>query len=193
MSRTFALCLRDSCLLLCLLTLAACTGLSSKNWPLTVLAPPPPYAAEDQGVHDLIAEAPRLVALAAEEGKLEQLSANTAFAQKPNELARLRLALFLTLGVGGRNDGRLQSLLDEAESRSAASDSPYRQLWNVLVRMSAERVRIQHDAQARNRDLELRLREAQARADDLQAKLDALKSVERTLNKRSRHPEKISP
>jgi hypothetical protein len=184
--------LAGSCLLLCLLTLSACTWISAKDWTWTVVSPPP-YAAEDQEVRSLLAEAPRLVGLNLDEGKLEQAASSTVFAQKPNEMARLRLALLLTLGVGGRNDGRLQSLLDEAESRSSASDSPYRQLWIVLVRMNAERLRLQHEAQARNRDIELRLREAQARADDLQTKLDALKSVERTINKRSRHPEKTPP
>jgi hypothetical protein len=152
---------------------------------------------EEQEVRALLAGVPRLILLSAEEGKLEQQAAILALAKGTNDMGRLRLALLLSLGVGGRNDVRLQTLLDEPESRTALSDSPRQQLWSLLQRMNAERQHALRDAQihadARVRDIDAHLHEAQARADDLQKKLDALKSVERTLNKRSRRAEKELP
>jgi hypothetical protein len=165
------------------------------------VAPPPPVPVpvntEEQEVRGLLAEVPRLVVLGADEGKLEQQSASGALSHGANDMARLRLALLLSLGVGGRNDVRLQALLDEPESRTAATDSPRQQVWNLLQRMNAERIRTHHEAQtradARVREAELRVREAQARADELQKKLDALKSVERTLHKHPALPKKDTP
>jgi hypothetical protein len=152
---------------------------------------------EEQEVRALLAEVPRMIVISAEEGKLEQQAASLALAKGTNEMGRLRLVLLLSLGVGGRNDVRLQTLLDEPESRTALNDSPRQQLWSLLQRMNAERQRALRDAQihadARVRDIDAHLHEAQARADDLQKKLDALKSVERTLNKRSRRAEKEQP
>jgi hypothetical protein len=180
-------------LLLMLVVLSACSLVPSLAKSPRA-PPPPPVLTEEQEVSALLAEVPRMILLSAEEAKQEQQAASLAMARGPNEMARLRLALLLSLGVGGRNDVRLPGLLDDPESRTARSDSPRQQLWSLLQRMSAERLRVQRDAQihadARIRDSDVRLREAQARADDLQKKLDALKSVERTLNKRSRRPEK---
>ncbi len=162
-----------------------------------VPAPVPVAITDEQEVRGLLAEVPRLVALAAEEGKIEQQSASATLAHGTNEMARLRLALLLSLGVGGRNDVRLQALLDEPESRTAATDSPRQQVWSLLQRMNAERIRTHHETQiradARVREAEVRVREAQARAEDLQKKLDAMKSVERTLHKHPALPKKDTP
>jgi hypothetical protein len=180
-------------LLLPMLLLSACTLLPSPT--RSRVAPPPP--TEEQEVRALLGEVPQFVLLTGEEAKLEQQSATLTLARGATEMARLRLALLLSLGVGGRSESRLQALLDDPESHSPVHDSPRQQLWTLLQRMSSERLRTQHDAQlhaeARIRDYDARLREAQARADDLQQKLDALKSVERTLNKRSRRPGKEQP
>jgi hypothetical protein len=179
-------------LLLPMLLLSACTLLPSPT--RSRVAPPP---TEEQEVRALLGEVPRFVLLTAEEAKLEQQSATLTLARGATEMARLRLALLLSLGVGGRSESRLQALLDDPESRSPGHDSPRQQLWTLLQRMSSERLRTQHEVQmhadVRLRDSDARLREAQARADDLQQKLDALKSVERTLNKRSRRPGKEQP
>jgi hypothetical protein len=180
-------------LLLPMLLLSACTLLPSPT--RSRVAPPPP--TEEQEVRALLGEVPQFVLLTGEEAKLEQQSATLTLARGATEMARLRLALLLSLGVGGRSESRLQALLDDPESHSPVHDSPRQQLWTLLQRMSSERLRTQHDAQlhaeVRIRDYDARLREAQARADDLQQKLDALKSVERTLNKRSRRPGKEQP
>jgi hypothetical protein len=177
---------------------SACSLIPLRTQP-PVAAPPPsaPVITEEMEVRGLLAEVPRLAALGGEEGKQEQQAASIIVTHGTSEMARLRLALLLSLGVGGRNDLRLQALLDEPESRTAATDSPRQQLWNLLQRMNAERIRTHHEAQlradARVRDAESRVREAQARADDLQKKLDALKSVERTLHKHPVPPKKDTP
>jgi hypothetical protein len=183
-------------LLLSLAMLSAC-NLMPPTKKMPVVPPPPPALTEEQEVRALLAEVPRLTGLSPEEAKQEQQAVSLSLTRGTNEIVRLRLALLLSLGVGGRNDVRLQALLDDPESRTAVYDSPRQQLWSLLQRMNGERLRLQHEAQihadARLRDSDARLREAQARADDLQKKLDALKSVERTLNKRSRRAEKEQP
>jgi hypothetical protein len=196
MTRIVSRSLKCQLLALAIVMLSACTLMPPKK-NAQLAPPPPPALTEEQEVRALLGEVPRLIVISAEEGKLEQQAASVALTKGPNEIVRLRLALLLSLGVGGRNEVRLQALLDEPESRTAFYDSPRQQLWSLLHRMNAERLRLQREAQyhadARLRDSDGRLREAQARADELQKKLDALKSVERTLNKRSRRPEKEQP
>jgi hypothetical protein len=192
---------RLALLLVSLSTLSACSMVLPKGFPGGANPPVAPFVLEEQEVRALFAELPRLAVLGAEEARQEQAAASALVARAPGEAARLRLALVLTLGVGGRNEARLQALLDEADARSATSDSPRGQLWVMLQRVNGERLRAQHEAQvrgearleARLHESELRVREAQAHADELQKKLDALKSVERTLNKRPIRPEKTPP
>ena len=174
------------------LTLAGCAGLAGK-WPAPAASPeahaPTEADAESGQVEALLADAPRLIALPAEDARREQAAAAQAVTATSPDAAKLRLAWLLTLGIGGRNDARLLNLLEELPCRSSPSESPLRQLWGVMHRTAMERVRSQQEAQGRNdarlRETEQRLREAQARADDLQQKLDAIMEVERTLNKRS--------
>lgn len=174
------------------LSLAGCAGLAGK-WPAPA-ASAESHArseadAESRQVEALLADAPRLIALPAEDARREQAAAAQAVTATPPDAAKLRLAWLLTLGIGGRNDARLLSLLEELPCRSSPSELPLRQLWGVMHRTAMERVRSQQEAQGRSdarlRETEQKLREAQARADDLQQKLDAIMDVERTLNKRS--------
>ncbi len=145
--------------------------------------------AERRQVESMLGDVPRLVSLGPDDARREQQTVSQAFVSSESEADRLRLAMVLSLGVGGRNDLRLLTLLDEAACRDEPPESPLRQMWTLLEKLTLERLRLQREGQAKTearlRETEVRLRESQARADDLQQKLDALMNVERTMNKRS--------
>lgn len=125
---------------------------------------------ENAEVAALLAYYQDLLAMPAEDLKREYQAVSQSFARERGELARLRLAMLMSLPEAGwRDDARLLALLDGAAGRRAPPESPRRQLILLMQRLVAERLR------------------EQKRADDLQRKLDSMLSIERRL--RSRQPQ----
>lgn len=141
------------------------------------------WGPERAEVMALLAYHQRLTTMSAEEARRENVAATQAFARERSEQNRLRLAMVLSVpGTSFHDDGRSAALLDTSTSRSAAADSPRRQLVTLLSRHVADRARL---ASAATR-AEAQVKDEQKRVEDLQRKLDALLKIDREMRNRRR-------
>jgi hypothetical protein len=119
---------------------------------------------------------------AAELGR-ENESLRQAFATDKSDFTRLRYALLLSMpGTGARDLARAQQLLDPVRSEAEGRDPALRALAVLLVAEIAERRRLEDSLQSATQ----RQKDEQARAGDLEQKLEALKSIEKSIGQRDR-------
>jgi len=130
-------------------------------------AAPPPVNEDEQQAITLLADLQRYSTLGNDELRRELAAATQAANRSRTDATRIRLALLLTFpGTGAQDDARALALLDAVIGRNAAA-SPLKQLASVLSAQIAERIR--------------GVRDEQRRTAAAQEKLDALRSVERSL------------
>jgi hypothetical protein len=160
---------------------------------LSVAARPGRCRLLDQGrcgaagrVESLLAYAEYVRGLSAAESAREHERLRLAFAAKDrSDFVRLQYALLLSVAAGpGRDLPRARQLL-EPLLKEEGHDIELRRLAAHLHAASGEL----HDAERRSRDEQRRANEEQRRAADLDQKLEALKSIEQRMIKRS-SPEK---
>lgn len=164
--------------LLAALLLAGCATPPAPP-PTPVEAPAEKSAAAKEGdeVVALLAYYQRLVGMPADDLKREYQAANQAYARSRDELARLRLALLMSVpGAPWRDEARLLALLEGVGSRLPAGESPRRHLATLLARLAADQAR-------ETKRLEALVKEEQRRADELQQKLDAMLKIEENLRR----------
>jgi len=141
---------------------------------VAVVAPPPPATPEAPRPNEtetLIAEFARLRKLGPAELGREQDAARQIFNQSRSDSARLRLGMTLALpGAPGSDDGRALDVLDPLVKTPGAS-------LHGLAFMLASYVQEQ-------RRLTSQLAGLQQNVQGLQQKLDAIKSLERSLSGR---------
>ncbi len=160
-------------------------------------------------VSEPLTQLSQLLALAPDDQRREHLAAQQAFQSQPSDANRLRLLLTLALPrAAWRDDARVQRLLEGADTTPAESGC-MGSLTAILLRMTAERGRVQREEQRRHesqlkdeqRSSELMLREEvrryesviieeRKRAADLKQKLDALLEIDRRLRRDPRDPRK---
>lgn len=103
----------------------------------------------------------------------EQEQARRALARSNSDFSRVRLAMLLSLPTASfRDDGRSLGLL-EPMLKEGAADNEMRALAQLLYVLISERRRIEE-----------RLKDEQRKTEGLQQKLDALKSIEKSLLER---------
>jgi hypothetical protein len=170
-----------------------------------VIQPASPSEADQ-----LLSEAARWRSLEARELSIERENARNRFMREKSDFNRVRLALALALSTPGgqaansMNDdvelaALLEPLLTGPNATSTSGGWEIRALATLLYGMTSERRRIREllrDSQARlalARKDEAREHEARAlrtRIEELEAKLDALKSIDRSVNRRAENPPK---
>lgn len=104
-----------------------------------------------------------------------------AFANSKSDFARLQYVLLLVMsGAAFRDEGRALGLLDPLLKENAAASPGLRTFAYFLNAEIAEHRRLEDGAQTVNQ----KWREEQKRSEALQQKLDAIKSIEKTMIER---------
>lgn len=146
-------------------------------------------AEEAQDVATLLAGYRRLAAATVDEQRREFNAAQDAFEKTPTDTTRLKLALALLLPrAPWRDDRRAHSLAGAVEAPTAEAGAPRHDLAQLLLRMVAERQRLERDDQRRLDQQALQLREERRRCDELQQKIEQLRSIDRDTRTRRREP-----
>lgn len=212
--------------LLAALLLAGCSSLripppaanGEDTGPPSAVFPWPDWSSETEEVQTLLAYYQRMLGVSADDLRKEFNAVNQVFNRDKTENARLKLVLLLSVpNAPFRDDARLVSLLENSLSRTAAPESPRRQLVTLLSRLSTDRLRqvaqvkdeqkkqetqLKDDTrrieeqqkradeqQKRADEQQKRADEQQKRADELQEKLDKLLAIERELRSRAPRPQ----
>lgn len=133
--------------------------------------------SESRDVVALIAAANRFAGLQGDDQKKDMNAANQTFARERTPVARLRLALFLSLpGTPFTDESRALALLEPIVAGGAtAKNLPLRQFAGLVYTDLGERVREQR------RSAQLREQSAQ-----LKEQLDALRAIERSIIERGK-------
>ncbi|MES2355744.1 MAG: hypothetical protein V4568_15360 [Pseudomonadota bacterium] len=119
--------------------------------------------------------------LSASELTREHESLRQAVAKSKTDLTRAELAMFYALpGLPLRDDSKALAML-EPLSKEASSPSVRNFVW-LLIGFVADNKRLDEAAQASN----TKLKEEQRQSAELQQKLEALKSIEKSLSERGR-------
>lgn len=127
----------------------------------------------------------------------DTVRAREAFGRDKSDFARLKLALALA-SQSNSDDSELQSLLEPLLQDPASANPELRALAILLHHASQERKRAKEGvnlAQARLRDAQKNVESSQARVDtqrkqieDLEKKLNAIKTIEKSLIQRADKP-----
>lgn len=106
--------------------------------------------------------------------KKEYNAVSQVYGKSRSDDSRMQLALLLSLpGASFRDDARAQSLLKEVIANKANDDSPLKDFALLLSTQIVE-----------HRKQEEKTKTEQARAEELEQKLEALKSIERSIIER---------
>ncbi len=188
-------------------------GCVHERQPIDISTPPARLViqpATPSEADQLLREAARWRSLDARELGIERENARNRFMREKSDFNRVRLALALALlAPGGQaatsvnDDVELAALLEPLLTGPNATSTPggweIRALATLLYSMTSERRKIREllrESQARPalaRKDEARENETRAlrtRLEDLEAKLDALKSIDRSVNRRVENPPK---
>jgi len=143
--------------------------------PVVIVQSPPPEAPvivppvneEEQQALALLADLQRYAVETGDELKRELVGVNQALTRTRSDVARIRLAMLLTLPAAGPpDDARALALLDSVAGKGGGT-SPLKQIAAILYAQIAERARS--------------VREEQKKTAVAQEKLDALRAIERSL------------
>jgi hypothetical protein len=146
--------------------------------PPAVVPPPalPIYRATD--VETLLSEFQRLRRLSPAEVAREQEAARQAFNQTRSDVARVRLAMTMTVpGTAGNDELRALDLLDPLVKNPTA---PLQGLASLMAAYIQEQRRLASQVQSLQQNAQGLQQNVQA----LQQKLDALRTLERSLSER---------
>jgi hypothetical protein len=190
--------------------LAACT---LERRPEDIPTPPARIViqpASPSEADQLLSEAARWRSLDTREFNIERENARNRFVRGKSDFNRVRLALVLAFAPAAaspastsNDDNELTALLEPLLTGPNAANTPggweIRALATLIFGMTSERRKIRdllRDSQARltlarkddTRDAEARV--LRARIEELEAKLDALKSIDRSVNRRVETPTK---
>lgn len=136
---------------------------------------PPPPAGDAAHLDQVLAAAARVSTLPPAQQVHELARARRAFAERPGDFERLKLATLLaTLPAPLGNDTEAAALL--APLQSVRPDPPAGRFASLLAAQLAERQR-----------LEQALHQSEQQADALQKKLDELNAIERKALRREEH------
>ena len=190
--------------------LAAC---AHERPPVDILTPParvvvqPAIPSEEE---QLLSEAARWRSLDIREFNIERENARSRFLREKSDFNSVRLALVLALAPSGaqaaatsHDDNELTALLEPLLTGPNAANTPggweIRALATLIFDMTSERRKIREwlrDSQTRltlarkDDSREAEARALRARIEELEAKLDALKSIDRSVNRRVETPTK---
>jgi hypothetical protein len=162
----------------------------------------PPGGSTNRELEELLAFREDLLVMPAEAQDKAYQAALQELQRRPNDTARLRLALVLSLPrAPWRDDAKLLSLLEDIEP-DAGSGSMRRALAQLIRGMILDQQRLLREEKKRmTTELQQAVREEhqrmlgerqrllqaeQRRADELQQKLDALLHIDRTLRRKAR-------
>lgn len=169
--------LRHSLLtVLAIALIASCTGI-------------PPVPDEAQEVAAMLGNYDRLAAMKTEEQRHEFNATLADHDRLATDTTRLNLALMMLLPrVPWRDDVRVQLLLGAIEAAPGARRSARYDLAQLLLRLVAERQRIQRDEQRKTDQLGYQLREERRRNEEMQQKIESLRTIDRETFKRRKSP-----
>ncbi len=190
--------------------LAAC---AHERPPVDILTPPARVVvqpATPSEADQLLSEAARWRSLDIREFNIERENARSRFLREKSDFNRVRLALVLALAPSGaqaaatsHDDNELTALLEPLLTGPNAANTPggweIRALATLIFGMTSERRKIREwlrDSQTRltlarkDDSREAEARALRARIEELEAKLDALKSIDRSVNRRVETPTK---
>ncbi|MGH8751335.1 MAG: hypothetical protein ACREUV_06490 [Burkholderiales bacterium] len=126
-------------------------------------------------VEDYLAYYSYAANLSGEDLKKEYGALNQTYAKRKSDANRVRLALLLSLpGTGFRDDARALGLLKEVKT---SENSELKDFTSLLAAHIAE-----------HRKQEEKIKTEQGRADEMEQKLEALKSIERSIIERQQTP-----
>lgn len=178
---------------LCLV--GACTLPAKTAAPVTVtrlvIQPAPPSEAEQ-----LLAFAVKFRKLEAREAATDRDSLRAIAARERSDFARVKLAIALAVAVPltAAEDGELLATMEPMVGGATAADAELRGLATILYSAAAERRKLRDQVrelqakagQARREDTrEAETRALRAKVEELEAKLLALKSIDRSVNRRT--------
>jgi hypothetical protein len=127
---------------------------------------------------DLLAYRQRVLAMNDEELGAEYSVAIQALAKQKSDVARLRVAMLLSVPAAAfRDDARAAALAEEVAGRKTAENGPLKALASVIAAVADE----QRRQEERYQKLNQRLQEEEKRADALQQKLNGLKAIDKNL------------
>lgn len=152
----------------------------------------------------LLAYAAKIRKLASSDLGIEREQTRTAFQRDKTDASRVKYALVLAAASANAADdtdltAALDPVISTTASNTAADSAELRALAQVLHGMASERRKLREqlrESQARlNLSKRDEVREGEARAlrakvDELERKLDALKSIDRSVNRRTEAPTK---
>lgn len=190
--------------------LAAC---AHERPPVDILTPPARIVIQPairSEADQLLSEAARWRSLDIREFNIERENARSRFLREKSDFNRVRLALVLALAPSGaqaaatsHDDNELTALLEPLLTGPNAANTPggweIRALATLIFGMTSERRKIREwlrDSQTRltlarkDDSREAEARALRARIEELEAKLDALKSIDRSVNRRVETPTK---
>lgn len=190
--------------------LAAC---AHERPPVDILTPPARIVIQPairSEADQLLSEAARWRSLDIREFNIERENARSRFLREKSDFNRVRLALVLALAPSGaqasatsHDDNELTALLEPLLTGPNAANTPggweIRALATLIFGMTSERRKIREwlrDSQTRltlarkDDSREAEVRALRARIEELEAKLDALKSIDRSVNRRVETPTK---
>ena len=158
------------------LLLAGCAG-----------TPSPPDEARE--VARVLANYRRLATLKTEEQRREFNAAHLDHERMANDTTRLNLAVTMLLPqVPWRDDARVQSLLGAIPTAPGEQPSARHDLAQLLLRLVAERQRVQRDDQRKADQLAHQLREERRKIEEMQQKLESLRAIDRETRRRRKAP-----
>ena len=142
-------------------------------------------AARHAEIEMLLAEFQRLRRLSPAELAREQEAARQAFNQSRSELARVRLAMAMTVPGGASGDeARALELLDPLVRNQSAALHGVAFLLSAYIQEQRRLVAQIQGLQQNNQGLQQNVQALQQNVQGLQQKLDALRSLERSLTER---------
>ena len=188
-------------------------GCVHERRPVDISTSPTPVViqpASPSEADQLLSEVARWRSIDTREFSIERENARGRFMREKSDFNRVRLALSLALltpnalvANGALEDAELAALLEPLLTGPNAVSTPggweIRALATLLYGMTSERRKIREllrDAQMRlvlARKVDARESEARAlraRIEELEAKLEALKSIDRSVNRRAENPPK---
>ena len=149
--------------------------------------PPPPDEARE--VATVLASHERLATLKTEEQRREFMAAQAAYERTANDTTRLNLALAMLLPrAPWRDDARLQLLLNGIEAAPGERPAARHDLAQLLLRLVAERQRLQRDEQRKADQFAHQLREERRKIEEMQQKIESLRTIDRETRMRRTAP-----
>ena len=184
-------------LLLTLTTLLSACAMEPKRLdvPTTtrILVQPAPPSDTDQ----LLAYAGKLRKLDSRDAAIEREQVKATYLRDKTDFSRVKYALTLSLAASTNDDHELIALLDPLANIApapGAESTELRTLAQVLHTMAVERRKLREQLRESQAKVSLARREEtregetralRAKVDELEKKLDALKSIDRSVNRRT--------